>query len=727
MSYSNATTLWPGIRTEFLTESQFKYEASIRNIGVDATGEFTQTPANIQRLNDAIATDGDPLRIPYGQRHEVDFTRCKNEVNVLKTSIDKLSGNVVLHRCMHLWYRMMRLDDQVSIIEGRRHYVNVIESIINDALTGNRHGTQRTDRSFDPGVHSTLQQSDGAIGLPHISSGHRVPGVNGYFPPGHRLMRSPPPNPNVSITIPNVTRQASTIPTTMYLPSSLNLITTSAPSVPYTTNRSYHGAPNDMAPLVNYQHVTSTNGELIPGVFNEPLVTRAETIVTQHQWDLPRMNLNQPNPATHGPQADFTLDPHNVSAMLQRERQANREMQQQMSAEFQRQMRIQLQEQRTELLQMLRPNVAPLERMEQRVASPIQPVHHDDAFRYPDQRHDERFEPEYRTHPRNHDSRFNRSDEVDKKLRNLSRWNCMFEGASKEGKNQTLEEYTGTLKAFMKAQQISGAELMSQVATTLTGEARLWYLSVTNQGDVPITFEYFIQALKDRFADKRSQMEMAQDLMTTVLEDTTKILSHIDGLAFKMDSSSYAWTQEQQLDIIKMTLPKSIRNFVVTRETKTVEELKRFCQTICPPKMRLVTPKAKPEFRKSVSAIESKPEAESEIDSDTEYDVYETVKTTTRNPKFDRTKKMRTPVKSEVKTVDEKPRKSDNGTPKIAANVLEGNQAVICFQCRSYGHSHNQCVNTKTFDFCYRCGRPNETTQTCNTSTCVAAREQKNE
>lgn len=63
----------------------------------------------------------------------------------------------------------------------------------------------------------------------------------------------------------------------------------------------------------------------------------------------------------------------------------------------------------------------------------------------------------------------------------------------------------------------------------------------------------------------------------------------------------------------------------------------------------------------------------------------------------------------------------------VDANKVVGTAATICFQCREFGHTHQDCRRPKTHLFCFLCGRPGTTSDKCTTNGCVQRRQSKNE
>lgn len=179
-------------------------------------------------------------------------------------------------------------------------------------------------------------------------------------------------------------------------------------------------------------------------------------------------------------------------------------------------------------------------------------------------------------------------------------------------------------------------------------------------------------------------------------------------MIFKTSTVPYGWDDTTKLHIILNTLPSKVREQVLTRNIRTIAELKSFCQLLYPTSLQTQTKKKfdSNEYTRRIHMFETntdnKESEEEEEDDVDDAQIAEMIKTFKRfDKKFSRnthsngnfSTKNETSSKSE-----KKPNKSEfQPEIKTVENEFEGH----CWQCKEYGHRFRDCSQLRAYTFCF--------------------------
>lgn len=224
------------------------------------------------------------------------------------------------------------------------------------------------------------------------------------------------------------------------------------------------------------------------------------------------------------------------------------------------------------------------------------------------------------------------------------------------------------------------------------------------------------------------------------------IIDHIDQLLLEMAYETFS--PEEKFQITMRTLPNEVRGYVVSRGVNTVEEVKNFCQVIYLPTVQRISNSKEKKTEKpsrKVMAVECESGSENEVGSSLDgHDDDTLVRAVNylnklRNPKSvprrtgksleSRSKpasdsKRDSKSESKIESKSEPVLKSNKAEVTIDMTKVEGTLAVICFNCRLFGHSHETCPAPRLQAFYYKCGWPGAYTSSC--ANCNSNNEQKN-
>lgn len=308
-------------------------------------------------------------------------------------------------------------------------------------------------------------------------------------------------------------------------------------------------------------------------------------------------------------------------------------------------------------------------------------------------------------------------DTVLNKLQQLPRWQCRFSGNHNDTKNQTLNEYIASIQNFIRTVDLSPRDMMRNIYPTLKEEALHFYLSLPNTEN--LSLDEFFSELRNRFGDKRGAASAVVDLIKNKFDERGSILGHIDDLIFKMRMLPFNWSEPEQLDIIRQTLPDTYLKPIVYRGVTTIRQLKEFCLEAFPANS---SNRRRPErdYKKTkVMSLEVVSEEEIDTESENEDDPMEkicsVVKQWEKKPNFKRNDKL----KSNFPKTDSQPKhkKTSDGKPKAKKAEL------FCGNCLTEGHSHHTCKNPKRI-YCFHCGTAGSTVNNCESEAC---KQSKNE
>lgn len=768
--------LLPRQEIEYLETEQIQYEAHIRSL-LCGVNEFGVVSPNDMRNIERVMRQKNPEEIVLidtieGQRQECN--RCRVGIDRLLAQTHELSKIQLAQRIAHFWYRMWRLKD----VEFVHHRVRGIRKLrdLAEALKSNQLAfwtapvpspvpITNTPFSLMPinsnraltiptnAMTTTITTQVGSIpstlplllptNYPTVSSTHRPSLASN---PQHTLANTPAPltnpmmNRSTAVHDPNDQRPHTSSFATVQTSHQMSIL---SPQRQSTMNQNYDGRQinnqQPSAPLLEhrqtpeYQPIDWDRQQLRAQVveqiraYDEHVSQLRNTLVElDHQ---PNANVPNGAPVNHGylPASPIPREQYDQRQQYAYAPEQNQQFNpnypivdpnpRAYTPNIQRQPNPMLQQPN----QMLPPPPSPIQFQQQ-------PPHmiHQPIARRPDSRSFTQHNSSNRT--------------LDKKLDKLPRWNCCFDGTQVNEKFQTVEDYISAITNFMVSQGVSGQDMVKNLFPTLKGEARKWYtqLDLAN-----ITFEQFVSQLRQNYADKRNEADVLRALFAKTYDGKCSVIAHIDSLIFDMSSVEYGWSNVLKVEIITSTFPERIREQIIMKDVRTLEELKGFCQKMYPPSMKTKKKLEKPnESRRKVMSIaqvdtESETsEEESEDDPDV-IQICELMKKKFPSKFSPKTKKDRGHRKLESKPrYDKEPEIKTISNSNSSANAesafdktkIEGEVGTICFQCRAYGHMHQNCKQPRTFKFCYKCGRPNSTTDDCVTDSCVKyRRESKNE
>lgn len=344
------------------------------------------------------------------------------------------------------------------------------------------------------------------------------------------------------------------------------------------------------------------------------------------------------------------------------------------------------------------------------------------------------FQPHSNSTYRSEHDRSGRERDINtfKKIDALSKWRLCFNGTTVDEKHLALNDYIISIERFIKLQKLNPDDVLPYLLPTLSGNARIWYNA---EGDSITTLANFFRGLRDNFDYKQN----ATDVMAAVLKHQfdpgqERLITHINRMECEMANCNIP--PSTQLDLVLKTLPENLRMMAATRDVKNLIDLRKWALKLFPPTIGEVKAKRKDfrrfdEKKKSVSAVHVS-DGESNDDNQSDSDDEEVLQ---QACELVRQLKFRPNFKPRIKPIFRKPKNGDvdssnpssNNDSNVDLSKIEGNEEAICFQCKLFGHSFQNCPSPRRFAFCYGCGRPGiQNRSKCPSPSCMTKCDSKN-
>lgn len=791
---------WPKLDAIHLDYGQIEYEVKIRKLDalVHRDANNCLTVDSLRLLNREIQQ---PPYLPeavtpsysWELNSETHHSHLKDEVKICREGANMLKDlsdpNQILHRAIHIFYRLKRLDcsNYVDLEERKGRIYSLVRSHIVDSMTKlhldlNVEIAQRISLTsplrLTTSTHSRLTP---IVDQPEVSIAdnvHSSPLANSTFNQAQLTTTHSQAHTQSKVSFPNhsmppiYTSYTGTIPknqpTSSYLSSYDPLPRTHVPGVSYSQNPftqhsytqvTYSNPPRMAIPFSGMNNIQYANPvDPLPTFGN---LSKQQPLISDTSF--PR----DPIQTAFTPQSQYhsmgsQAEPNGPAIAV-----ANDELSRRWT-EFMRFVREQpnIPQRPTgvdpnHLLLQMEPAISQPQaqrdsklddfprRSEPRPNEfppnyplpnyvPSQNESNSNRFQCPTNSHEARIPNEaiplnYRTNSEHHANASHAQTDMNalKKLQALPRWNIRFSGDKVDDKNQSIEDYIAAVYSFIDSQGVSDHDMINNLLPTLSGAARTWFLTVPKGR---LSLRQFMNLLRTRFADKRNNVEVIATLCARQFDSRRGyIIDHIDQLM--LDMAYLSLKDDDKLNIVLKTLPDEVRGYVVT--ARSIDEIKDLCMKIYPPSVKLIPKKEKNDSKpRKVMELECKSESESDHESLDDQDEFSQQLCHLVSKHFSNKKKGKPseqrPKFREFKSGSKSDPKSElkqttkSTKVEIDKSKVEGKLATICFNCRVYGHSHDMCTEARSQPFCYKCGFPGVYFGDCQSQSCVEKREQKN-
>lgn len=740
--------LWPKLDAEYLDVGQIDYEIEIRNLGlfINRGQDHSYSSVSLKQLNREIQLDPyDPLTILDMQRNNPDsdlqvkkdeVKDCREAANMLR---DLTSSKEILHRAIHLFFRLKRINfgNNIECEERKKSIYSILLKHISDVLC--RWQLEQSYRTAPSNVDAPQTIS------PPTMTPETATNVTQSSPLANSTLETPP---QATVSQPQTYTTQDPIWAKPMCPPQYTTASSLGGAIPKVSDyaRLINANANCPKPSVANQtqnisfhenHILNSNVPLIPELNNHmryPSVPysnpSSRTYGSDYQLkpNYPTMNVPYSNPSNevqvsnYQTTQNYANDNMNYNIFGQHNYPVS-------TCDLQYDQYIPVTQPRMSAFSIPPPHV-PLpgpqitDVSSEALRAEVAELRREMA--------DERQNSNY-SRP---NTRFQEEANELKKLQALSRWKILFSGDKVDERHQSIEDYIAAIHSFVDSQQVSEAAMMTHILPTLAGTARTWFLTVPNTRNMSL--RQYVNALRSRFADKRNKVEIIKSLGNRVFDfKQGYIIDHIDHLMLDMAYESFS--EEDKLHIVLGTLPTQVKGYAASRNVRTVEELKTFCQVIYPPTVRLTSKEKKTDhpIRKVMkldyeSEHESEPENLEDIEDESFTQLCHLISRQLRMKPM----RQNRPNESRFKPPEFKPEIKPGFKPEpkpesvtktsehlIDVAKVDGSMAIICFNCRLFGHNHENCTAPRLQAFCYKCGWPGVYTNSCKH--CLQ-REQKN-
>lgn len=213
--------------------------------------------------------------------------------------------------------------------------------------------------------------------------------------------------------------------------------------------------------------------------------------------------------------------------------------------------------------------------------------------------------------------------------------------------------------------------------------------------------------MKVRFGDRRTKFEVMSDLGRRKYQAGAHPVQHLERLLAELQQTKYQWTEEDKFEVLRDSLPESLRNNVILQNYTTVQQIFDMCHKLFPSTPKGLTPMSSTPYRgnqrnvnETTEGIEPTEPVETE---DLEVDVV-------RQAVHRLEKAM---LKSKPPPRFQKLPDGTFALPEEFLTAQMGNENLICSNCRMYGHGQKSCPAQTRRLHCFRCGKPGITSTQC--------------
>lgn len=319
--------------------------------------------------------------------------------------------------------------------------------------------------------------------------------------------------------------------------------------------------------------------------------------------------------------------------------------------------------------------------------------HNDNVRQYVPQPNYSRYENEM---PRqfNHDPLVGYTGEIDRRNRQtqvrkpvpVHQWRLSYSGDSR---GLHLYDFISQVTLYQRAEGISDYDLFCSFIHLLTGRAKLWYQAVY---DSFRNWQEIVEGLKKEFLPPNYEYILLTDISNRLMKSTETFAEYITHMKSLFKCLSIPITEEHKLFLVQKNLLPRYAIGVAPLEIRSLQQLTEVCRRIDGAVSR---PSINIPFQGNQSFTRSYPRfndryREVNMLEDTEDQQYDTELFEVRN--------ARNVNQAQGDSVDRR---------------REGRRVLTCWNCRTTGHSFQECRERRRGTFCYKCGEPDVITPQC--------------
>lgn len=277
----------------------------------------------------------------------------------------------------------------------------------------------------------------------------------------------------------------------------------------------------------------------------------------------------------------------------------------------------------------------------------------------------------------------------------IEKWQVFFSGEIGP-KSLSVSEFIRQVTILAKANRVSDEELLQQSYIFFAGEARKWYFTYWEKF---LSWKHLVYYLTVAFENPNKDKAIEDEMRERKQRPNERFSTYLADMERLSQSLSQKMSQQQKLKLIFENTKLSYRRRLALFPINSINELSEYCYQFdaLEPSLYAVS-NTRPHIS-SVHQVDTEQLEHLDLnDSDSEeINAISNSKSSNRNRYFKKDNRTQGPSTSASTNIQEE---EDN------------HNLVCCWNCRDMGHLAKNCQEPKRV-YCYACGEPNVSKNTC--------------
>lgn len=284
-------------------------------------------------------------------------------------------------------------------------------------------------------------------------------------------------------------------------------------------------------------------------------------------------------------------------------------------------------------------------------------------------------------------------------------WKVTFSGENRKMSDTDVgaNEFIYRVNVNKRMQGLSDADILSQVGFLLTHSASTWYLACQHMFT---SWQSFVEAMRRTFLSAYHMIDAMDEISRRTQGKTESARAFLYHMVMLFRALPCGVEEHIQTHIIVRNLLPEIQANVGPWGPTTIAELERILGSMQPRSLQQTVVENKPPVRR---AFVRKVNAVEDVGEDKGESVFEITEEELCAIRRERETRKNNGVVVPKGTTSAIVKKTDRARPENALRLED----MKCFNCQEMGHSFRKCPKDRVGKFCFRCGKPDVTTNDC--------------